>query len=156
MKHLPKLIFSVVGCQLVGLAGTPFTISALPTWYVGLNTLFFSPPNWIFAPVWTLLYLLMGFSAYLLWKQGTQDKKIRIALSFFLIQLTLNFLWTFIFFGLRMPLAAFVEIVFLWIAIFITIVKFSFFSKPAAYLLLPYLTWVTFVSLLNLSIVFLN
>lgn len=101
MKDLPKLLISVIGCELVGFLGTPFTISAIPTWYATLNKPFFAPPNWIFGPVWTLLYFLMGVAFYLIWKQGWQKKKIKTAGMFFLVQLALNFIWSPIFFGLR-------------------------------------------------------
>lgn len=156
MKDLPKLIIAIVGCELVGILGTPFTLNAIPNWYVYLNKPFFAPPNWLFGPVWTLLYFLMGVSLYLIWKQGWKKKNIKDALTFFLIQLALNFMWTPIFFGLRAPLAGLVVIVAMWIFIVMTMKKFYAISKIACYLLVPYLLWVSFATLLNAAIVVLN
>lgn len=156
MKNWQKLVISVVGCELVGLSGTPFTISAIPTWYAGLAKPFFAPPNWLFGPVWTLLYFLMGVSVFLIWKQGEKNKKVQAALTFFLIQLALNFLWTILFFGLKSPLLGLIETAAMWVAIVATIRAFYPLSKLASYLLIPYLMWVSFASLLNAAIVILN
>jgi translocator protein len=98
MKDFFKLIISIVVCEIVGLLGTPFTISAIPSWYAALNKPFFSPPNWLFGPVWTLLYFLMGVSFYLIWKQGVKKKRAKTAIWFFLAQLALNFIWTPVYF----------------------------------------------------------
>ena len=156
MKDLPKLIVSVIGCEIVGFLGTPFTISAIPTWYTTLNKPFFAPPNWIFGPVWTLLYFLMGVAFYLIWKQGWQKKKIKTAGLFFLAQLALNFIWSPVFFGLRAPLLGLVVIVAMWLLIVITMKKFYPLSRLASYLLVPYLLWVSFATILNMAIVVLN
>lgn len=156
MKNTWKLIASVIGCELVGILGTPFTISAIPTWYATLNKPFFAPPNWLFGPAWTLLYFLMGLAFYLIWKQGWQKKKNRIAGKYFLAQLALNFIWSPIFFGLRAPLLGLIVIVAMWTMIVITMKKFYPLSKPAFYLLVPYLLWVSFATLLNGAIVVLN
>ena len=155
MKDLSKLIISVVGCELVGILGTPFTISAIPAWYATLNKPVFAPPNWIFGPVWTLLYFLMGISFYLIWKQGWK-KKIRAAGMFFLAQLGLNFIWSPIFFGLRAPLLGLIVIVTMWVLIVMTMKRFYPLSRLAFYLLVPYLLWVSFATLLNAAIVVLN
>lgn len=156
MKNLPKLVVSVIGCELVGFLGTPFTISAIPTWYAILNKPFFAPPNWIFGPVWTLLYFLMGIAFYLIWKQGWQKKKVKAAGLFFLAQLGLNFIWSPIFFGLRSPLLGLIVIVAMWALIVMTMKKFYPLSRLAFYLLVPYLLWVSFATLLNAAIVVLN
>lgn len=156
MKDFPKLLISIIGCELVGLLGTPFTTTAIPTWYAGLNKPFFAPPNWLFGPAWTLLYFLMGVSFYLIWKQGFRKKSQKIARNLFLMQLALNFIWSPVFFGLRAPLLALVIIVGMWIAILVTIQKLYPLSKTAAYLLIPYLLWVSFATLLNAGIVILN
>ena len=156
MNKLSKFVASILICEGVGLISTPFTIAAIPTWYVTLQKPFFSPPNWVFAPVWTILYFLMGISVYLIWEQGLKKKKVKEALKFFLIQLALNFMWSLFFFGLRAPFLAFIEIVILWLAIFVTIKKFYPLSRLAAYLLVPYLLWVSFAALLNFAIVLLN
>ena len=129
-------------CELVGIAGTPFTVAAIPTWYATLTKPPFSPPNWIFGPVWTLLYAMMGVSMYLVFQEGWKKKKVKEAFAYFVIQLVLNFSWSFLFFGLRNPLLGLIDIVLLWIAIFLTIKKFYKISKPTAYLLIPYLLWV--------------
>lgn len=156
MKDLLKLIVSVVGCELVGILGTPFTISAIPTWYARINKPFFAPPNSIFGPVWTILYFLMGVSFYLIWKQGWKKKKVRTAGMYFLAQLGLNFIWSPIFFGLRAPLLGLIVIVAMWTLIVMTMKKFYPLSKLAFYLLVPYLLWVSFATILNAAIVILN
>lgn len=156
MKDLQKLTISVIGCELIGIASTPFTLAAIPTWYASLNKPPFSPPNWVFGPVWTVLYFLMGISAFLIWKKGLEKKKIKKALVYFLLQLFFNFLWTPLFFGLHSPLLGLLDIVVLLAFLLVTIVSFYKLSKPAAYLLVPYLAWVSFATILNLSIVMLN
>ncbi len=156
MKNFLKLITAILVCELVGLISTPFTISSIPTWYATLNKPSFSPPNWLFAPVWTTLYLLMGVAAYLVWREGLKKSEVQRALLYFVFQLICNFLWSFLFFYLRSPLLAFADIVLLWILIVLTMIKFYKISKPAAYLLIPYLLWVSFASILNLFIIILN
>lgn len=156
MKNLAKLIVSIVGCELVGFLGTPFTISSIPTWYSTLTKPFFAPPNWIFGPVWTLLYFLMGVAFYLIWKQGWQKKKIRQARNYFLAQLLLNFIWSPVFFGLRSPLLGLIVIVAMWGLIVMTMKRFYPLSQLAFYLLVPYLFWVSFATILNAAILVLN
>lgn len=156
MSKISKLITSVFICEAVGLISVPFTIASIPTWYSTLNKPSFSPPNWIFGPVWTTLYLMMGISAYLIWDKGLINRKVRVALIYFIVQLAFNFLWSIIFFGLHSPLLALFDIFLLWFAILITMLKFYKISKSASYLLLPYLFWVSFATLLNFSIVLLN
>lgn len=156
MNNFFKLILSIIVCELVGLISTPFTIASIEKWYQYLNKPFFSPPNWIFGPVWTILYFLMGVSAYLIWAKGFKNKKVKNALKLFGIQLLINFLWSIFFFGMHNPWLAFLDIIFLWIAILITIMKFDNLSKWAGYLLVPYLLWVSFAAVLNISILILN
>lgn len=156
MKDLIKLSGSIISCELVGIFGTPFTIKAIPTWYASLNKPFFSPPNWIFGPVWTILYLLMGISFYLIWKKGWGKKSVKSAGMFFLAQLILNLLWSPIFFGLKSPLLGLIIIVAMWILIVMTIKKFYPLSKLASYLLIPYFLWVSFATVLNAAILILN
>ena len=151
-----KLIVSILICQGAGLVGSVFTSPAIPTWYATLQKPSFEPPNWVFAPVWTLLFLLMGISLYLIWSKGLEDKKAKIAIVIFSSQLVLNILWSFLFFGFKSPLYAFIEIIILWLAILATIISFYRISKTAAYLLLPYILWVSFASVLNFSIMILN
>ena len=156
MKNSAKLLVAVIGCELVGILGTPFTTAAIPTWYAALNKPFFAPPNWLFGPAWTLLYFLMGISFYLIWKQNSKSKQVQVAKKFFFAQLFLNFIWSPIFFGLRSPMLGLITIIILWTLIVATIYKFHSLSKWAAYLLIPYLLWVTFATVLNGAILFLN
>lgn len=156
MKDLPKLVLSVAICEGVGILGSIFTISSISLWYATLNKPFFTPPNWLFGPAWTTLYFLMGISLFLVWKKGLKKKEVREALVIFDIQLILNFLWSIIFFRFQNPLLAFIEIIILWAVILLTISKFKKISKLAAYLLIPYILWVSFAAILNLSILILN
>lgn len=156
MGNTQKLILSIIGCEVVGLLATPFTVSAIPTWYAHLHKPFFSPPNWIFAPTWTLLYCLMGIAAFLILRKGLQKKKIKKAFRYFLLQLFFNFLWSIFFFGLHSPLLGLLDIITLIVFIIITIYTFYKLSKQAAYLLIPYLIWVCFATILNLSLFILN
>ena len=146
-----KLVASVILCQMAGFLGSLFTTPAIPTWYATLKKPFFTPPNWIFSPVWISLFILMGISLFFVWRrQGhPQFKK---ALIFFFVQLILNVLWSLAFFGLRLPLLGFIDIILLWIAILLMIQNFLKVSKFAGVLLLPYLLWVSFATLLNLSL----
>lgn len=154
IKNWPLLILSILFCEGVGILGSFFTISAIPTWYVTLAKPSFSPPNFIFGPVWTMLYALMGISLYLVWTSKVKSKKQ--ALKYFFVQLGLNAMWSIIFFGLKKPGLAFFEIIALWIAIYLTIKAFQKISKVASYILYPYFAWVSFASVLNLSIWILN
>jgi tryptophan-rich sensory protein len=156
MKSLPKLIASIVLCELIGALAIPLTLAAIPTWYATLTKPSFSPPNWIFGPVWTLLYFLIGCSLFFLWNRGVQTKEERTALLYFSIQLVLNFLWPFLFFGLHSPILGLVDIILLLTCIGITIKYIFPISKPAALLLLPYLFWVSFATVLNAAIVAFN
>lgn len=149
IKNLPKLIFSIGLCLGIGVLGSFFTVSSIPDWYATLEKPFFSPPNWLFGPVWTILYIMMGISLYLIWTK----KKVP---SIFWVQLTLNAAWSIIFFGLRNPALALVDIISLWIAIILTIKSFYKLNKLSAYLLYPYIAWVSFAVLLNFFIVLLN
>jgi benzodiazapine receptor len=151
-----KLVVSIVICQLAGLIGSVFTRNSVPTWYTTINKPPFTPPNWLFAPVWTILFVLMGVSAFSVWRKGLSDRKIRIALSIFGAQLILNILWSVAFFGLRSPLAGLIVIAILWAAILLTILNFLKISPTAGILLIPYILWVSFAAILNTSIFALN
>ncbi|MFH1990253.1 MAG: tryptophan-rich sensory protein [Patescibacteria group bacterium] len=157
-----RLIISLALPQLAGMVGSLFTTSAIPTWYAVLQRPSFSPPNWVFGPVWVLLYILMGISVYLVWSSyakatdGQRRRTIKIALGIFGVQLFLNAIWSIIFFGLKSPGWAFVDIILLWLAILATIIVFSKISRPAMLLLLPYILWVSFAGYLNYSIWTLN
>jgi tryptophan-rich sensory protein len=150
-----KLFVIVLICEGAGILGSIFTFSAIPTWYAGLNKPIFSPPNFVFGPVWTALYFLMGLSLFLVLEKKLKKEKQKL-IFFFGVQLVLNFTWSLIFFGLKDPGLAFINIAMLWASIVLLIYEFWRFSKPAALLLLPYLFWVSFASLLNLFIVVLN
>jgi len=151
-----RLIISIGICQLAGFLGSLFTTPAIPTWYASLNKPSFTPPNWIFSPVWITLYLLMGISLFLVLHKGLHEKYLNIALIIFGIQLLLNILWSMVFFGIKSPLAGFIVIIILWIAILITILYFFRISKAAGILLLPYILWVSFATVLNFFLFWLN
>lgn len=151
-----KLLASVLLCLFAGVIGSVFTASSLENWYPLLEKPFFNPPSWLFGPVWTFLYILMGISLYIVWEKGLQDREVKIGLLIFGVQLALNTLWSFLFFGLRSPFYGFIEIIFLWIAILLTIVQFKKVSRTAAYLLVPYILWVSFAALLNYNLWMLN
>ncbi|MFH1587715.1 MAG: TspO/MBR family protein [Candidatus Diapherotrites archaeon] len=155
-KELIALVFFILISQMAGIIGSIFTFTSINSWYALLNKPFFSPPNWVFAPVWIILYLFMGIAAFLIWRKGFELKKVKTALSLFTIQLILNSLWSIIFFGLKNPFLAFLEIIVLWIAIALMIKSFYSIEKKASYLQAPYILWVSFAALLNFSIWFLN
>ena len=151
-----KLVIAIAVSETAGIIGSFFTISAIPTWYAGLVKPALNPPAWVFGPAWTTLYALMGIAAFLVWKNGWERKDVRAALGIFSIQLFLNATWSIIFFGLKNPGWALVDIAALWLAIVWTMLVFYKISKPAAYLLMPYLLWVSFAAYLNYSIWMLN
>ena len=151
-----KLVVSIIACLAAGAVGSIFTREAIPTWYATLEKPAFNPPNWLFAPVWTLLYIMMGVAAFLVWRKGLENRQVRIALIVFLVQLVLNALWSVVFFGLEFPLYGVVVIAALWVAILFTVLKFYRISLAASVLMWPYLLWVTFAAVLNSSIWLLN
>ena len=151
-----KLAISIVGSELAGAIGSIFTVPAIPTWYAHLAKPAFSPPNEVFGPVWTTLYLLMGLAAFIVWKEGSDRRDVRIALGIFIGQLVLNVLWSVAFFGSHSPIAGLIVIVLLWLSIIATIFAFYKVSKGAAFLLIPYLAWVSFAAYLNYAIWTLN
>lgn len=147
-----KLFISILIPLLVGGIATFFTTSGVNGWYAMANKPSFNPPNWLFAPVWTALYIMMGIALFLVWK-SEGDKAIKqTAFILFAVQLLLNFLWSFIFFYAKQPGWAFVDIIAMWIAILLTIIWFTKISITASWLLVPYIFWVTFASLLNFYI----
>lgn len=154
IKSWPLFIFAILLCEGVGILGSFFTFSAIYTWYVTLEKPSFSPPNFVFGPVWTMLYALMGISLYLVLASKAKGKGRAVKLFF--VQLVLNAVWSIIFFGLKNPGLAYVEIIALWIAIYLTIKAFKKISKTATYLLYPYLAWVSFAAILNFSVWMLN
>ena len=156
MKVIAKLICSVSICLLTGFVTSFLTMDSVKTWYADLSKPSFNPPDWAFGVVWPILYLMMGVAAFLIWRKGTDSKQVRVALGLFLVQLVLNGIWTPIFFGLHMMGLALAEIILLWLVILATIISFWRISKPAAYLLMPYILWVSFAIALNASLWYLN
>jgi tryptophan-rich sensory protein len=152
LRHLANLALWVIGVEFAGIIGSIFTMSAIPVWYATLTKPTWNPPAWVFGPVWTLLFAMMGLAAYLVWQKGIRKTQVRQAIVVFVAQLILNISWSYVFFTLHSPGGAFVEIIGLWFMILATIVAFARVSKPAAWLLLPYILWVSFAAVLNYSI----
>jgi len=156
INYLGKLAISVLICLLAGFLGSIFTTPSIPTWYASLAKPSFNPPNWLFAPVWTMLFILMGISAFLVWQKGLKKKGVKKALGFFLAQLIFNVLWSFFFFKFHSPFLALLDIIILWFLILLTIFKFFKINNTAGLLLIPYLLWVSFASILNYFVYKLN
>lgn len=179
MKQTSILILSILICLAAGAFGSLFTVHAIPTWYAGLVKPALNPPNWVFGPVWTLLYILMGISLYLVWRNDwrvrnslfvshrqawnqwsqrfwTGDLQKQNIIAIFVIQLILNAAWSYIFFGLHQVGWALFELLALWCAVVYTIINFYRVSKTSAWLLLPYILWITFAIYLNYSILSTN
>ncbi len=156
LNDFSKFVVALVVSESAGIIGTVFVAPSITGWYAGLARPEFAPPNWLFGPVWTILFALMGIAAFLVWRKGLERWDVKIALGIFLGQLVLNTLWSVIFFGMHFPGGALIEITLLWLAILATIIAFSKVSKPAAWLLAPYVLWVSFAAYLNYSIWMLN
>jgi tryptophan-rich sensory protein len=141
-------------CEAIGIIGSLFTIPAIQTqWYQDLLKPAFQPPAWLFAPVWTILYACMGIATYLIWIEPKTKGRLKAqAMTIFTLQLIMNLYWSILFFGKQNPGLAFIEILILWISILCTILVFHRISKIATYLLIPYLFWVSFASVLNFSL----
>lgn len=156
MKKAVGIVVAIAICELAGIIGSLFTMPAVPGWYAGLVKPSFNPPSWVFAPVWTTLYAMMGLAAWLVYAKGWKRPEVRKALAVFGLQLVLNTLWSIVFFGAHRIFAAVAVILLLWAAILWTILLFRRISRPAAYLLVPYLLWVSFATVLTVSIYVLN
>lgn len=157
MSKYLRIIYCVAICLVVGYLSSITTQSSINTWYPTLIKPSFNPPNWLFAPVWTLLFIMMGVAAGMIWNQLENQKElVKKALLFFTVQLLLNALWSYLFFGLNNVLLALIEIVLLWLIIYETFYIFKKIDKKAAYLFIPYLIWVGFAAVLNGSIYYLN
>lgn len=156
LKNGLKLATAIIVSELAGIIGSIYTAPSIPVWYQSLIKPNLNPPSWVFAPVWTTLFLLMGVSAFIVWKRGLNRRDVRVALGIFIVQLLLNTLWSMIFFGLQNPGLALIEIVLLWLAIVATIIAFAKISRPTVWLLVPYILWVSFAVYLNFAIWFLN
>jgi tryptophan-rich sensory protein len=155
MKNIYKLIISISFTVGLGSLGGIFTVTEIPVWYATLNKPSFNPPNWIFGPVWTTLYTLMGYSFYLIWKKPVSAER-KWAIQLFLVQFSLNFFWSILFFKFHQTGWALLEIIAMWVFILLTIVHFWKLSRTASYLLWPYLFWVSFATILNAAIYKLN
>jgi tryptophan-rich sensory protein len=155
-QKITRFIVSFILCQSAGLVGTFFTVGAIQNWYVFLNKPTFSPPNWLFGPVWTILYTLMAVALFLVWQTGSVNRLTKTAFWIFIVHLVVNALWSILFFGLKSPAWALVDIGLLWIMIVISMFLFYKIRKITFWLLLPYLLWVSFATLLNFYIWKLN
>jgi translocator protein len=156
MNKTLKLILCVAGPLIVGGISGIFTAANIPTWYASLNRPSWSPPNYLFGPVWTTLYIMMGIALYLIIQSNASEPLKRKAYTYWGIQMVLNFLWSWIFMYLHQIGFALVEIIAMWIMILMTIITFSKINKTAAYLLVPYISWVSFATLLNGAFYILN
>lgn len=155
-QEIPRLILAIAICQLAGALGSVFTSSSVSTWYPRLIKPSFTPPGSVIGGVWIVLFTLMGISLFLVWRDGKRDADWKIALGVFAAQLVVNVLWSWAFFGQQSPLAGIVVIAVLWLLILQTIVRFWPISKNAAWLLVPYILWVSFAAFLNYTIWQLN
>ena len=179
INNVFKLIIAVIIAELAGVFGSVFTVPNIESWYAGLTKPALNPPAWVFDPVWTTLYFLMGVALFLVWKRNfkishsllANDKKPwnpwsrRLwrgnlqtfnVIAIFTVQYILNIVWSWIFFGMHLPNVAFFVILALWFSILFTIMNFYRVSKPAAWLLVPYILWVSFAAYLNLAIWLIN
>jgi benzodiazapine receptor len=151
-----KLIVSIVVCEGAGGIGAIFTTPAIPSWYAGLRKPTFTPPNSVFGPIWITLYLLMGIAVFLVWREGLGREGVTIAFVAFWVQLVLNILWSVVFFGFKSLFGGMVMILLLWIAILVSIITFFGVSHLAAWLLIPYIAWVSIAANLNVQVWRLN
>ncbi|WP_395045208.1 TspO/MBR family protein [Flavobacterium sp.] len=157
MQRILRIVLVVTTCLVIGYLSGTVTRESILTWYPTIIKPFFNPPNWIFAPVWTVLYIMMGVSGGMIWNRLESDNEnVKKAFLFFILQLGLNALWSYLFFGLHNPLLALIEIILLWLIIFETYIQFKKIDKIAGFLFIPYLAWVSFATLLNASIYWLN
>ncbi|MEI6293647.1 MAG: TspO/MBR family protein [Methanomicrobiales archaeon] len=150
------LIICIAVPLLAGVTGSFATMSAIPTWYAGLIKPPLTPPNWLFGPVWTTLYVLMGISLYLVAREGTEKQPVRQCVIVFAAQLVVNIFWSFAFFGFHSPSSGLVMILTLIVLILATIYFFYRVSRTAAVLLVPYIAWVCIATYLNVMILVLN
>ncbi len=155
MKSLLKLFISISIPLIVGFIGSFFTSRSVKTWYLTIKKPFFNPPDWIFAPVWTLLFILMGIAFFIVWTKNFGNRACFI-LTIYSAQLLLNILWSFFFFKMKNPFLGLIDIIFLLILIFVNVIAFLKINTFAGVLLLPYFLWVSFATILNYSIFILN
>jgi len=156
IREIPKLAVSWIIVFISAAIGSLSTSSQITTWYTTLAKPAWTPPNWVFGPVWTTLYILMGISLFLVWRQGLDRRDVQFAILIFAVQLILNTLWSVVFFGMQSIFGGFIIILILWIAILANIIAFYMISKPAGLILVPYIIWVSIASYLNYSVYLLN
>jgi benzodiazapine receptor len=156
IQSYPKLAAAVLFCVIAGSLGSLVTLTGPGSWYATLQKPFFAPPNWVFAPVWITLFVLMGIALYLVWESGTENRDVKTALGIFGVQFALNIIWSYLFFGLESPLLGFIDIILLWVMIVVTIRAFYRVKTSAAHLLIPYIAWVSLASALNGAVYFMN
>lgn len=156
LANSARISLAVIACLVIGAGSGFLTVDSISTWYVDINKPSFNPPNWVFGPVWTTLYKLMGVSAGIIWNQGFSNPQVKKALVVFSVHIVLNGLWSILFFGLKNPELAFVEILIL-LASMVYYTRLFYQIKPfTAWMQIPYLMWVSFASVLNGSIAWLN
>jgi translocator protein len=151
-----KLVIAILLCEMIGITSSLFSVEAIKTWYLTLNKPSWNPPNSIFAPVWTILYVLMGISLWLIWKSDAPVAQQKKAVYFFALQLFINFWWSIVFFKFQSPIFGLVVILLMVLTILITIFQFAPISRFASWLLVPYISWVCFATILNYTIWSLN
>ena len=155
-KFLVRVSTALGICLFIGFLGSLATQTSIDGWYLQLNKPSFNPPNWIFGPVWSVLFILMGIAAGMVWNKGFYHKWVQIALYHFGFQLLLNASWSLLFFGLKEPFWALIDIIVLFVVLLFTIRWFKIVNNLAAYLLVPYAIWVAFAAILNFEIWRLN
>jgi translocator protein len=156
MNNILKLIIAIAIPVIVGSVSGFFTVKGVGTWYLTIQKPSWNPPSWIFGPVWTTLYVMMGIAFFLIWRSSAGTELKRTAILLFSFQLILNFFWSFIFFSQQQIGWALVEIIAMWFAILFTIFAFARINNVAAWLLVPYISWVSFATILNYTIWKLN
>lgn len=157
MQKNLRIAAIVLTCLAVGYFSSLITRENIPTWYVSLKKPIFNPPNWVFAPVWTILYIMMGIAAGRVWNKVDNDlQNVKKGMYFFIVQLALNALWSYLFFGIHNLFLSLIEIILLWLMIYETMVQFKKVDKLASKLLIPYLVWVSYATILTASVWYLN
>jgi benzodiazapine receptor len=151
-----KLVISILLCEIIGISSGLFSAGAIKTWYLTLQKPAWNPPNYLFGPVWTILYVLMGISLWLIWKSNVSEAIQKKAIYFFALQLFINFWWSIVFFNFQSPALGLIVIILMLLCILLTIFQFAPISKTAAWLLVPYISWVSFATILNYTIWSLN
>ena len=151
-----KLLITIIVCQCAGLIGSLFTASAINGWFSELNHPSFTPPDWLYPPIWITGYLLIAIAAFLIWWRGLHIRPVRVAMILFLVQLFLGVVWAYILFGLQSVLFGLIAVMALWIVLLFTVIQFYKVSVAAGSLMIPYMVWVTFAIILNGSLYLLN